>query len=86
MKDYADSSTFRRPDVLFYLDLAPQIALERLATRNRKEEVFEVAETLQKIHDNYNYIWQNYDFSFKFFRIDASLNQDKILAQCLAKL
>jgi dTMP kinase len=42
-----------KPDIIIYLDIDPELALERLSRRNRSEEVFEKLDTLKQIRENY---------------------------------
>ncbi|PNV74657.1 dTMP kinase [Leptospira inadai] len=47
---------FPQPDLLFYLDLDPELALERMEGRENSKERFESLEVLRKIRNSYENI------------------------------
>lgn len=47
---------FPKPDILFFLDISPNLALERLSIRGKKKEIFETLENLEKIYLNFKKI------------------------------
>lgn len=69
---------FKTPDVLFYLDLNPTIALERLSRRKEDKERFETLSQLQKIHSAYERILPK-----ETIRIDGENGPDQIASECL---
>lgn len=69
---------FKTPDVLFYLDLKPEIALERLDRRKENKERFETLSQLQKIHSAYERILPQ-----ETIRIDGEKGPDQIVSECL---
>ncbi|WP_269750283.1 dTMP kinase [Leptospira ainlahdjerensis] len=69
---------FRIPDVLFYLNLKPKIALERLSRRKEEKERFETLSQLEKIHSAYERILPK-----ETIRIDAEKGPDQIAEECL---
>ncbi|PJZ57752.1 dTMP kinase [Leptospira barantonii] len=69
---------FKTPDVLFYLDLKPEIALERLERRKEDKERFETLSQLQKIHSAYERILPK-----ETIRIDGEKGPDQIVSECL---
>lgn len=66
---------FPQPDIVYYLDIHPNAAFDRITARSgdRKKEIFEKKELLQKIWNNFNQIAND-----KFKKIDATLNQNEI--------
>lgn len=69
---------FRIPDVLFYLNLQPKVALERLSRRKEEKERFETLSQLEKIHSAYERILPR-----ETIRIDAEKGPDQIARECL---
>lgn len=67
---------FPTPDLVLYLDLAPEAGLERVASRGGPAEpVFEDQERLQAVAE----IYRSFAFAF-FMRVDASGPEDAVAA------
>ena len=66
---------FPEPDVVYYLDIHPDVAFDRITARsgNEKKEIFEKRELLQKIWQNFNIIADD-----KFVKVDATLSESEI--------
>lgn len=58
-------------DIVFLLDIEPEIAIKRL---NRKEDIFESIELLEKVRKGYLELAKEYNFSI----IDATKNMQEI--------
>ncbi|EMJ93502.1 dTMP kinase [Leptospira alstonii] len=69
---------FKIPDLLFYLDLSPEIALERLNRRKVEKERFETLAQLEKIHSAYEKI-----LPAETIRINGEKGPDSIVQECL---
>ncbi|URD69314.1 dTMP kinase [Leptospira borgpetersenii] len=69
---------FKIPDLLFYLDLNPAIALERLSQRKENKERFETLAQLEKIRSAYDRILPK-----ETIRIDGVKGPDEIVQECL---
>ncbi|EMF81952.1 dTMP kinase [Leptospira weilii serovar Topaz str. LT2116] len=69
---------FKIPDLLFYLDLNPVIALERLNRRKEGKERFETLAQLEKIRSAYDRILPK-----ETIRIDGEKGPDEIVLECL---
>ncbi|MBW0433701.1 dTMP kinase [Leptospira yasudae] len=72
---------FRTPDLLFYLDLNPATALERLSRRKEDKERFETLTQLKKVHAAYERILPK-----EAIRIDGERGPDEIAQECLSIL
>ncbi|MEO2154231.1 MAG: dTMP kinase [Nanoarchaeota archaeon] len=44
---------FKKPDLVIYLDLSPEVAIKRIEERNNKKSYYEKIEFLKKIRKNY---------------------------------
>lgn len=59
-------------DVVFYLDVKPEVALERINQRKGVKETYESLDTLKKVKENYEIILKNKYFARKIVRINAN--------------
>lgn len=66
---------FPPPDLLVYLDLPVDLALERMATRSHKE-VYETKDKLIQVQKRFSDIFDNYNYPF--LKIDARENPQEI--------
>jgi dTMP kinase len=44
---------FKKPDLVIYLDLSPEVAIKRIEERNNKKSYYEKIEFLKKVRKNY---------------------------------
>ena len=72
-----------QPDVIFYLDIQPSLALSRIHTRKKQLEIFEHKQNLERIHKNYSYLINNYSSICPIFMLDASLSADLVFQNFL---
>lgn len=78
---------FIAPDVIFYIDISPEVGLERsLAKKERKatNDVYEKKEKLEKVVRGYR--WLVKEFSGEFVRIDGERPVGKVTESILEKL
>ncbi len=69
---------FPAPNVLFFLDIPPEIAYERIQTRSERQEAFDSIVQLERISKNYKKILPpNVNY------LDAKKNPKEILEKCL---
>lgn len=59
-----------------YLDITPEIALERINVRNEKKDSFETLENLEKIHSNYSQL-----INSKIWKINANQSQEDVFKE-----
>ncbi|EKO16627.1 dTMP kinase [Leptospira kirschneri] len=69
---------FKIPDLLFYLDLSPSIALERLNRRKEDKERFETLAQLEKIRSAYEKILPK-----DTIQINGNKKPSQIVQECL---
>ncbi|EKO58994.1 dTMP kinase [Leptospira kirschneri] len=69
---------FKIPDLLFYLDLSPSIALERLNRRKEEKERFETLAQLEKIRSAYEKILPK-----DTIQINGNKKPNQIVQECL---
>ena len=72
---------FPKPDLLFFLEISPETALERLKKRGNKLEVFESLQSLKSIHSNFQEI-----LPVSTVRLDATLSSDTLEEICLSHI
>ncbi len=70
---------FPEPDLVLYLDLAPELALERITGNRASTESFETHEQLQRIHANYASILPNVTV-----KLDATRSPQDVCDQACA--
>ena len=73
------NSNFIKPDVVFYIDTAVEICLDRIARRNGMKEIFENKEKLTEAKRRYDMIAD----SEKMIRIDGTLSERNVLEEIL---
>lgn len=69
-----ENKNFRKPDIVFILDVKPEIALERI--KNRDKEKFEQIEFMQKLRKNFLDLSNYLDDNIKI--VDASKNLEGV--------
>lgn len=67
---------FPDPDVLFYLDLDPFKAIERIESRGREKDIYETIDRLTQIR--YNYLNALSKYGNNWIKIDASQSIDEV--------
>ncbi|MCB1175041.1 MAG: dTMP kinase [Leptospiraceae bacterium] len=71
----SEKAGFPQPDLIVYMDIAPEVALERIQKSRRAQESFETLAELSRIHRNYQQILDE-----RFLPLDgAILKSDAIL-------
>lgn len=70
------NSRFPLPEVLFYLDIEPETALERIHNRKEETQIFENLEYLKRIKDNYEKTLQYFEkeTNLTIIRLEATKN------------
>ena len=79
--EYHLEKKFPEPDFLFYLELDPQLAFERLESSRSQRESFEKKEYLERIAKNYEAILPK-----EAIRLDASLPLQTLCSRVLDSL
>ncbi len=72
------SKNFPKPDLLFYIEVQPEIALKRINNRNNQREIFESIEELTKINSNFLTVLP----SSKIL-LDGLLSEEELVNSCL---
>lgn len=83
---YLDNQAILQPDLLFYLKLEPQVALERISSRSESKDIFEEENRLNKISQNYDYIFTKMIFSFPVFILKADSTPEALTEFIISKL
>ncbi|NOT37447.1 MAG: dTMP kinase [Saprospiraceae bacterium] len=65
------------PDITFYLNIKPETGLGRIHSDRDFKEIYETADTQQKVHDNYKEAIRKFKESDNIYQIDAT--RDKFL-------
>lgn len=86
MEKVSALNDFPLPQFLFYLDTPIAECLKRIERRDNGKELFEREEFLEKVRDNYEFIFRDLPQEVHFQRIDGSLDKDEIASQIIATL
>lgn len=77
---YSLNSGFRKPDIVFYLDIPPEVSIKRIDSRHTKDS-YENYEKLCLVYSNYKTVLSKY--VSEAIVIDGTLGIDEIHAQVL---
>ena len=85
------NETFPLPAVLVYFDISPELALDRVASRGRKREIYETLSTLNDVAHRYNELLVLYqdtaaDHGMKVVKVNASLSPQELSDELSALL
>lgn len=80
------NSPFPLPEILFYFKIDPKIAMERVAKRNGKREIFENLPLQEKIAQKYDDVIKKYSENTNIITIDATQPIDKIAETIIFQL
>jgi len=75
---YSLSSSFRKPDIVFYLDIPPEVSVKRIDSRHTKDS-YENYEKLCLVYSNYKTVLSKY--ASEAIVIDGALDINEIHAQ-----
>jgi len=68
-----ENKDFKKPDIIFILDVKPELALERI--RHRDKEKFEQIEFMEKLRQNFLKLPEQLDDNIKIIDASKNLNQ-----------
>lgn len=74
------NNDFITPDITFFLDVSPEICLERIGKRGQGFEFFEEKEKLTHVRENYLFLITKFE---NVFLIDGELSKTKVFNQVL---
>ncbi len=69
---------FPKPDLLFYINIPPELAYKRISSRNDQKEIFESIDELTKINSNFHTVLP----STKII-LDGLLSENELVNSCL---
>ena len=69
---------FPKPDLLFFINLQPEIAFKRISSRDNQKEIFESIDELTKINSNFHVVLP----SSKII-LDGLLSEEELVSLCL---
>lgn len=76
-----------QPDIVIYLDIEPKYALDRKASRtDKKVEIFETEEKLNKVYSNYKSIFKNDFKDHNVLFINANQDEESVHNEIVEKL
>ena len=86
MDDYMANPEILKPDFVFYLKLDADVAMKRIVSRKANLDIFEKKIILEKIIENYNYIFSEYGFPFPVMFLDARQNPGENVKHIINKV
>ncbi len=75
----------KQPDMVFYLDVTVEAAMERIGSRNGSIDFFETSESLLKVKSNYEKLISD-GLGLKVFRIETVGKSQSVVAQNVMKI
>ena len=75
----------KQPDMVFYLDVTVEAAMERIKTRNGSIDFFETSESLLKVKSNYEKMIAD-GLGLKVFSIETTGRSQSAVAQNVMKI
>ena len=75
----------KQPDMVFYLDVTVEAAMERIKTRNGSIDFFETSESLLKVKSNYEKMISD-GLGLKVFSIETTGRSQSAVAQNVMKI
>lgn len=75
----------KQPDMVFYLDVTVEVAMERIGSRNGSIDFFETSESLLKVKSNYEKLISD-GLGLKVFSIETVGKSQSVVAQNVMKI
>lgn len=75
---YDLNKEFPLPDIVFFLNVSPEIALVRIKKRNKERAIFETEGKLKKIHSRYKRIFKDFQSKTKIYYINGEGSITKV--------
>lgn len=67
-----------KPDVTFFIDVAPELAFERIKQNRDTTDLFETLDRLKQVHENYLKAFDKLKSTEKIIMIDGNNSQEQI--------
>ena len=83
LKAYENDPKIIQPHILIYLDLKPELAMERIRKRGSTKQIFEYQNKLERVYANYSHIFKHQSIDIRSVQINASQKPEKILKNIL---
>lgn len=65
------AKNFPKPDIVFFIDTPPELAIQRMVSNRNKLEIFEKEHILRKVQSNFHYMIEKYSDEFLFSPIEC---------------
>lgn len=79
----AMSADLLRPDANIYIDISPELSLQRLKAGRNHIEMYETLENLTKVHHQYQLVFERVKNEERIIQIDGNRPQDKVTEDIL---
>jgi len=74
----AESDRLLRPDLYVFLDITPEVSLERLRSGREELELFETLENLKKVYEMYRLILERFGEEQEILIVDGTLSEEDV--------
>ncbi len=72
---------FLLPDLVFFLDVSPEICVQRIERRGEEKTLFEEKEILKKVYENYKKVLKEFEKTTKIFIINGERSIEEVFSE-----
>jgi dTMP kinase len=80
------NSRFLAPDLTIYLDVPPEVCVQRIAANGESAELFERVEILEIVRQNYQKAMKMFDGEMKIVSVDGNRNKEEVFGDIINKM
>jgi len=80
------NSRFLAPDLTIYLDVPPEVCVQRIAANGESAELFEKVEILEIVRHNYKKAIKMFDGEMKIVSVDGNRNKEEVFGDIINKM
>ena len=80
------NSRFLAPDMTIYLDVPPEVCVQRIAANGESAELFERVEILEIVRQNYQKAMKMFDGEMKIVSVDGNRNKEEVFGDIINKM
>ncbi len=80
------SASLLKPDVNFYIDISPEISMERLKTGRKNLEMYETIDNQRKVYEMYKTAFEKLNHSENIVYINGGQSEDEVALEIQKKM
>ncbi|RLC38087.1 MAG: dTMP kinase [Candidatus Nealsonbacteria bacterium] len=77
---------FLLPDLVFFLDVSPEICIQRIGRRGKEKTLFEEKEILKKVYENYKKVLKEFEKTTKIFIINGERSIEEVFEDVKSRI